>query len=158
MIRYCKQQDNFSCGPVAIINAMKWRGMKASMDTHLGVLKKLCGTDKNGTYPDDMGRVLKKFVPGVEHIEAPPINLVDKYLDLGKAFIISYAYVKSGGEEEGHFAMCIGRTKNHYIMVNDTYHRNGDMKSTISKRSRENMKKIFANAKRCEDDIEIWVL
>ena len=158
MIRYCKQPDDFSCGPVAIINAMKWRGQRASVRTHLKMLRKQCKTDRDGTFTERMDKVLRQYVSGVEHIDGPSLKLFNKYIDLGHAVIISYAYTRNDGVEEGHFAMCIGRDNSFYTMVNDTYNHNGELKSTVSKRTKNSMKNIFANAKKYDDDIEIWIL
>lgn len=60
MIQYInKQKNDFSCGPIALLNALKWRGEKRTYRNDYQSLVKLCNTDKFGTYDSDLFNALK---------------------------------------------------------------------------------------------------
>lgn len=61
MIRFTKQKDHYSCGPVAIINLCKWAGFEFDAQKWLKKFKKLTNCDTEGTYPDDLYKALKKL-------------------------------------------------------------------------------------------------
>ncbi len=56
-----KQRNHFSCGPIAILNALKWRDKKASYNSHYKKLVEQCNTTKEGTSDADLERVLRKY-------------------------------------------------------------------------------------------------
>ena len=62
MKRYVRQQDDWSCSPRAVLNALKWRGDKATIKSHLTLLTEDCKTEKNvGTYQSNVIKTLKKY-------------------------------------------------------------------------------------------------
>ena len=48
------QKNGFSCGAVAVINALKWSGAKVSYTKFYKKVVKKCKTDKNGTYTSNL--------------------------------------------------------------------------------------------------------
>lgn len=48
MPRYVRQRNNYSCGPVALLNALKWAGRKCSYKD-LCAIQAQCRTTKQGT-------------------------------------------------------------------------------------------------------------
>ena len=60
MTRFLRQPDSFSCGPVALLNLDKWRGIKVTAK-NLPQYKRLCKCSTEvGTYPSQLDRVLGK--------------------------------------------------------------------------------------------------
>ena len=64
MTRYARQSDGFRCGPVAMLNALKWAGYRTfwnlPVDRKLAqtTLTCLCKTDKEGTLIEDLEAAL----------------------------------------------------------------------------------------------------
>jgi hypothetical protein len=155
MTRYLKQWDYISCGPVAIINAMKWRGMKVSRRSHFKKLKRKCKCNHRdgGTYKHDLTRALRNYLSNVKCKVQESINTLDRHLDSGGAVIIAYDYIRNDDVREGHYVFCIGKTKHYYTLVNDVCTKNGELlPNTISKKSRKNMVKML----RLEN--EMWLI
>lgn len=158
---YLKQQDYVSCGPIAIINAMKWRGLSASRRSHLKKIKAKCNCfGRYGTHPRDMHRVLRSYIGDAEHIEEPKIKLLNDILDLGLSTIIGYSYKRKDKKEEAHYTFCIGRTDHYYILVNDVCTKTGELLSnTVSKKSRKSMIKMLTYKwSEYEEGSELWII
>ncbi len=49
MPRYVRQRNDYSCGPVALLNALKWAGRKGAYRKDIELLKAECGTTRKGT-------------------------------------------------------------------------------------------------------------
>lgn len=61
---YATQHDYYSCGPVAILNALKWVGVRATMKNMHSELCNMCYTSKGdygGTFPQEIDRVLRIY-------------------------------------------------------------------------------------------------
>jgi len=151
MIRYVKQRDETSCGPVAIINIFKWMGCKVSYD-FIQVTRDLCEHEPGqygGTTNLNQERALRLVGIKKKRRIKPSIKEIDSHLDSGGIVLLGYhvPYAVPGYKRnEGHFALCIGRTQRSYTMVND------GTKYTVGKRSRPVMKRILqggAGPERC---------
>lgn len=61
-MRYTRQRDRYSCGPVAIVNYLKWMGYPVSLNSVSNVLKKhsQCVPDR-GTRPNNLSRTLREL-------------------------------------------------------------------------------------------------
>jgi len=70
--RYIHQRDKRSCGPVAIINYWKFMGLKADY-SDLRFLKKILGTNKDGTTLTVMAAFLNRKWKKVDKIRCPAI-------------------------------------------------------------------------------------
>ena len=121
MIRPVAQRDGYSCGPVAILNALKWAGIPVTEKRHLNIIRDLTDADVGrGVWPWDLDDALM-IVPGVrvkKRIESPRLAVLDKHIDGGGAAVVLYLF-RDKKEIEGHYTLCIGRTKKYYIVVND---------------------------------------
>jgi hypothetical protein len=109
---------------------MKWLGIRATEKTHLKLLRKACRTDKDGTTTDNFHKGIKKYIPNARRVTAPSLYYLDLHLALGRACILGYDYMRDDGEEEGHFALCVGSNiaadgDRSYIMVNAVSNTNG---------------------------------
>lgn len=62
MKKYVKQFDDFSCGPIAIINVLKFLGMPTNLK-QLTKYKKACKTTSyHGTFEDDLNEALHRLI------------------------------------------------------------------------------------------------
>jgi len=159
MVRYVKQKDDTSCGPIALINTLKWLGYKVSYD-FIHVARYLCKWDgKNsedgaGTTDKNLDSALKYFKIKKKRKVQPKLKEIDDHLDSGGAVIISYynTYSMPGFKIDlGHYALCIGRTSQTYMMVNDI------CKKAKNKRYKDTMKAILRNEVD-GDKCSVWLI
>lgn len=149
MPRYVKQKDDSSCGPIAVINTLKWLGFNISY-RWLDDVRDICKWTRDGTSDLDLEKALKYFKVKKKRRIQPSLEDIDKHIDSGGAVILSYFNVYSMPgfkKDSGHFALCIGRTSRTYMMVNDRTNR------TKNKRYRDTMKAILANE---SDGYKCW--
>lgn len=112
MPRYIKQYDSFSCGPIAILNALKWAGMRVTRKSHIRRLVKECKSKLGkspkdwGTYSADLDKTLRKYgekLFEVRKVRKCGIKELHKQLADNGAIII--AHLDEGQREpEGHFS------------------------------------------------------
>ena len=111
-IRYIHQQDEYSCGPVALANILKWAGHKATLAS-LPALRKLCKCHpKTGTNKEDLEVALKALGIKFRRDIGPTLKEIDQHIDGGGVLLINYCIAI------GHYALCIGRQKKTYTLVN----------------------------------------
>ena len=142
MIRYVRQRDKFRCGPVAIINTMKALGQQVSYQTWIPQLDQIClAKEYGGTFETQLNNVLvslakkKKFsVKGWKN--NPTLGDLDKELSQKRVVLLRYFHSEP---KKGHYTTIIGRTKQFYILANDSEDR-----PTITKVSRKTMQKYLA--------------
>ena len=146
--RYVKQRDTSSCGPDAIVNILKWLECKVTYD-YVKFTRLLCNWEPadptgegGGCTNQDLERALKKLSINKKRKIKPSLKEIDAHIDSGGIVLLSYCvpYSRPGFfKEEGHFALCVGRTQRSYWMVNDGH------KTTVGRRSRGMMKVITQN-------------
>ena len=105
MIRYCKQRDDYSCVPVAILNALKWQGRHVTLKD-LPYIKEKVGTTYAGTSYHCWKRKVAKLLKG----KIRPLlkwHQFKKELETGKVFIIDCEY-KHHGVWAGHGSFVSG--------------------------------------------------
>lgn len=130
MPKYTRQHDQFNCGPVALLNALKWAGYPYTLKD-LPRLSRLCKCkpgDLGGTLTCDFDRALRRYkrlivLPDDGPFERPYISMIDEHLDLGGVVVFSYIYKYHGRVEVSHLTLCIGREGKHYIFANDGQHK-----------------------------------
>lgn len=104
MARYIKQRDKFSCGPVAILNALRWAGADVSTG-YVYVLSDKCRCvpvgvrrDKVGTDHYDFDRVIRQESEGlfrVDLILKPRLEEIETHLQDGGAVVLNYKHEKA---------------------------------------------------------------
>jgi len=155
--RYVRQRDNTSCGPVALINILKWQGLDVCYDEYIHFMRHLCdhtpGAD-GGTTEIGMRRALKSLGIKFKVYRMNKLYKMDKHLDAGNIALLDYPvpYYCKGGKIDFckgdlHFALCIGRTPKTYTMVND------GTRNTVGHRLRSTMEKMFR-----ESDTHVWLI
>jgi len=104
-MRYVKQRDKYSCGPVAIMNVLKWAGYAFNYEDSLPVLQKLCkcisvtGT-KHANFDRALRLVTSRFkVFKVRRVHRPKLWQIEEHLREGGLVILNYYWRK---DEEGH--------------------------------------------------------
>ena len=124
MIRYLRQRDQSSCGPIAVINALKWAGVKATEKTHKKKIKRITqcnpyGRGFIGTHPYDVNHALSCYnsikIQRVSKDTWTKITEINEHLDKGGSILMRY-FCKPG---QGHYTFCFGRTYKTYRFVND---------------------------------------
>ena len=118
MSKYIRQSDKCSCGPISVMNALNWKGTTYRED--LNWFRKLCKCKSYGTPVDDLDKAIKFFNLSKKYTERPSLKLIDSQLDKGNACLLIYYFKSRKNKEVGHAALCIGRTPQHYKVINCT--------------------------------------
>jgi hypothetical protein len=141
-IKYIKQKDNTSCGPVAIINILKWLGCNVGYD-YIDMARALCkwrgGTD-GGT--GDIKNALRALKIKAIHRKHFTLKKLDKHINNNGIAILEYIIPGYSIYKGWHYSLCVDKYKDTYVIVNDgrektiSYYR----KSTVSKMMRRSKK------------------
>ena len=115
MPRYVGQRDKYSCGPVVIMNAIKWAGGHATMKKdHKRLTKAVyCGFvgDQHGTHPLDLDPILRREGFGrfeVVRFFYPSIQEFEEHVRKDDcAAVISFNYINRSGKFCGHYTLVI---------------------------------------------------
>jgi len=143
MVRYIRQKDYTSCGPVALINILKWMGCDVTYDSYIGMARALCkhepGAD-GGTEGKGMESALKKLGIKFTKRKNPSLKQLDAHLDKGGSIVLDYCVPHTTkispiplDKGDYHYILCVGRTGKTYTVVND------GTKRTVGYRSRHMM-------------------
>ncbi|MFA5024119.1 MAG: C39 family peptidase [Patescibacteria group bacterium] len=132
-IRYVKQRDEYSCGPIAILNAMKWLGKPVTYKDLARLKDICCCRSPNGTWPKVISVVLKILKIKYLYKAKPSIKEIDKHLDDGGSILLVHYY----NITRGHYVLCIGKTEKYYTLIND------GMNNTITRCHKNTMKKML---------------
>jgi hypothetical protein len=159
-MRYIKQPDKFSCGPTAILNAMKWAGIDANGRDHIPYLQFACRTydledmEGQGTFNHDFDRVLRYVGKGsfaVKRKKNPTLSEMRRHLKAGHAIALAYHW-EDGGQSGEHFCFIAGLWNGLFICINDHTELSGP---TIRLRRPETVRKWL---KKYEDCPTAWFL
>lgn len=112
--RYLKQRDEFRCGPVAIMNVLKWSGGLLSHDNMRDPLTKMCKctSEGGGTGHGVFDQVLRKFGKryksyAVRRVMRPTLAQIEEHLREGGALVLNYCWNYRGGEDR-HYSVVVG--------------------------------------------------
>lgn len=126
---YIVQDDDYSCGPTAIINSLVWAGISVSKED-LDLYRFSCRTidpefpkdwDLNGTTDADLDRVLRYAGKGrfrVKRTRRPTVPMLIRHLQKGGAFVLSYFW-KEGVQSGHHFAFVSEMNRGCFAVIND---------------------------------------
>lgn len=137
MVRYTRQVLKNSCGPIAIINAMKWAGYRIPRTKWVKGIGGLCDFHiKCGTSIEGITSALKTLhqLELVEYKTRPTLKWLDKKFHEGCGIILKYEH---GHKPSGHFVFVPGRTRHYYNIVNKA-------RRTRTRVHRKTMSKILA--------------
>lgn len=123
-MRYMKQRDNYSCGPVAIMNVLKWAGLKFSYGEKIDYISKLCKCKApGGSYHNHFDKALRNVTDGllkIQKIKRPKLAQIEEHLKTGGVVIINYAWKKI--DKKGrHYALIadINKSELSMLLIND---------------------------------------
>lgn len=128
------QMDEYSCFPVAILNALIWYGNTTRYRGHdvtyrmmnfpsIEAIVKKCKTEKNyGTLVEDALTALKQFGRGkidVEYVTKPTLKLLDQTIKNGGTII--FRKITDSETNRGHAFFIFGQTdrKQYYYGANE---------------------------------------
>jgi len=105
---YCVQHNNgkFSCGPIALLNALRHQGHKAQR-RHLPWLARKLKSKGDGVYADDLDRVGRQM-GALKRIYRPSVDKINAELVKGNAVALRLGMKKQteqGKESFGHFLL-----------------------------------------------------
>jgi len=81
-VKFYAQRDRHNCGPIAILNSMKWCNIKCSYIRDLKNIIECCHTENDGTYDGYLEKAAKKFLN--------EYAVIRKYKKLNKKRLIEY--------------------------------------------------------------------
>lgn len=119
--RYVKQNDFFSCGPVAIANALKWAGFDFSYSKNRKKFIEHCKCDLIGTGTKNFERSLKEISNGLFSVKrryGATIGEIKNHLLKGGSVIVSG---KRAWEFQigGHYFNCVGMVGKLFLVTNE---------------------------------------
>jgi hypothetical protein len=147
MIRYVSQPNDWTCGPTAAVNALKWAGKKCNGREEI---RKMIGYTRccavHGTFDEDLLETLKVEGKGLltySVVERPSLDAIERHLARGGAIIgsFSFPHIKRDGE---HYALIVDMMEegDYFLCVNLQY--GGDTCEWVSRRV---FKKLFLRRK-----------
>ena len=107
--RYVGQRDGFSCGPISILNVLKWAGYDVT-SKYLADLKRYCKTDKGGTDTKNITKVLQRYSK-LKYQCVPFIKVQDLHNHIkngGSAIVEISWFDKKKKETTGHYYAIVG--------------------------------------------------
>jgi hypothetical protein len=137
-MRYLKQRDKYSCGPIAIANAIKWYGGKERAKDLRKHFISVCECSPNHGASVEMIHKAILEESGFHcicPIVQPKIEDLDKYLNNGWVAILVIYYFLDGAYGS-HAFLCTRSTPKMYEVINW-----GSRRKTVSKISKHAMKK-----------------
>jgi hypothetical protein len=116
--RWTSQRNEFGCGPVAIINLLKWLGDPATYERDYPTWRRKCCCTEYGT-------PLKNFVRALYSIKnikitprnVPNIGVISEALESGRAVVMKSAYYE-GDDLMGHYFLVTNQTEKSFYCVN----------------------------------------
>ncbi len=128
-VRYVKQRDHYSCGPVAIMNVLKWVGVRFNYQERIKVLQEACDcVPTRGTRHAAFDRALRHVVGllpvdvRVRRVHRPKLSQIEEHLLSGGIVVLNYRWKT---DEEGfsrHFVLLTKVSGNgkYFLTANDS--------------------------------------
>jgi len=113
MPRYVQQRDEFRCGAVGIVNALKWTGCKVTAKLIPRLCEEMHTTAQHGTQAYELGRALARRSCGmfsVRRDDHTSLRKIEAHLRDGMAVLVAYSHdgqshnLNKDGEKWWHFA------------------------------------------------------
>lgn len=120
-MRFVRQRDNFTCGPVSIFNALKWAGFSSTYKQHFFKIKFYCKTTYDwGTTPENITKTLSKYSKYLSFSRKELITLkeIDVHLNNGGAIILEYWFKEANKLYDGHYVFIFRENEHDFIAVN----------------------------------------
>lgn len=135
--RYCRQIGSSDCGPIAILNILKWAGLSVTLKEYLPYLNTVCRIDNFGTPLHRFNAMILKLRKNrfqARYRKQPRLDQIEKHLAQGGSVLIFYF-----NGQCYHFSLIIGSNENgsRFTMVNESYGK------TVSKVTRKTLKRFL---------------
>ena len=154
-IRYTKQYDHYSCGPVAIINALKWAGYSASLKKDKPRILKIskCKPPKGTSVFNLNKAILRCLELDLEYDDCPDLRTLRAHLRTRQgAAILRYKWwSKKRKCWQGHYFLTTGLTSSgkYYYVIN---------MFTGKVKQRRLAKKFIKELSRNREQLRCWYL
>lgn len=109
------------CGPVAILNIIKWAGLRATYDGTIEYIKNMAryrhGADFSGTHQWDLRRAINRMSRGRLKVKTIPVVHLDqlkKHVDDGGAFILYHSIT----DDDAHYSTVVGGKDGKFDWIN----------------------------------------
>lgn len=118
--RFTKQRYKYDCGPTAIVNLMKFSGVKIPYKTsHEELFKKLKVRESRGVFlPAFHGYLSKRKIPKAKIVDFAvntTYKKIESALDRGRAIILAFS---RGPKVSGHICLIVGYNRCGLEIVN----------------------------------------
>ncbi len=161
MPRYVKQRDHFRCGPVAILNALKWAGAKVSSSDYLDYLTELsaCGPPPRGTWFKTFDRALRvagESFYSVRRIYYPTLGEIESHLQDDGAIVFNHYWRTDKKDVSGrHFQLLIGMSASGDSLYSVN---RGSKQPALQRLTRETFKMDDLRCQRVDPHYKAWFL
>lgn len=127
-MRYVKQRDHYSCGPVAIMNVLKWVGVRFNYQERIKVLQEACDcVPTRGTRHAAFDRALRlaaKLVTAdvrIRRVHRPKLSQIEEHLRSGGAVVLNYRWKTDEKGFSRHFMLLtkVYGSGKYFLTVND---------------------------------------
>ena len=121
--RYVRQNDHFSCGPVAIANAMKWAGLKFSYAKSRERFLKACNCQNPvGTTTRNFERALRELTDGLIEVKrryGASTEDIKNHIKDGGSVVVCGKRVWDF-QLGSHYFNCVDYDGNKFLVTNET--------------------------------------
>lgn len=154
-IRYVGQKDGHSCGPISILNILKWCGYNATKK-YLKDLKKYCKTTRQGTKSKNISLALSRYKKiKSKFVNRISLKILDDHLDNGFAALILHSkWIKD--EPERHYFIIIEKKEKFGRIYYKTVNWADD--KTVNYLTRRKLNKVFKRSLRSNKDPRGWLI
>ena len=161
MARYVKQKDMYSCGPVVIMNVLKWAGVKFSYQEKIGVLREVCGCKPGrGTSHPNLDQALRWAVWEVEgklrirRVRRPKLCQIEKHLGSGGVVVLNYAW-KRADKGDRHYTLLTGVSRSgQYFWSANSF----TTSSAVNWHTRDELKADILRFQRTDPKCKAWFI
>lgn len=119
-VRWIAQKNNFSCGPVAILNILKWAGFPVSYNKDYKFWKTKCKCTEYGTHQP----LFQKCLINLKNILSTPKNLptissIEDAIKNNQLVVMKSTFMIDSKRDLGHFFVISEMTEHSFFCVND---------------------------------------
>lgn len=119
MPRYIKQKDDFSCGPIALLNVRLWAGQSVSYKQNYKECRVICKCSEEGTQRSHFQRALNHFAPNSYDVYTNSYLNIRDLANHIKADGIAVLMHYFPNAWYSHFCLVTGRQGDDWVVIND---------------------------------------
>lgn len=123
MPRYVRQPEEYACGPTAVLNALKWAGVPATIKYDFGLIADMCEYERGEGSPDGaINQTLRLLLDGWARVRRPryaSTRDIRKHVEKGGACVATI----SDYADMCHVFLVTGFTGKLFVTHNYNHHR-----------------------------------